>query len=121
MAAGVIDGFSHMEFRGAEVCTAAGGATLDTSGSYTRAAKRNGIANVEIRIQCPTISAETAIAILTPELIPVMDVTYIKTYDMWGTALNGTVSLRSNGAVAAQSNCSGKNIQIVATYVTLTL
>ena len=110
-----------IEFRGSEVCTAKNGATLDTTASYTRAMKRNGIAIIEIRITVPTISSRTTIATLADALKPQMDITYIKVYDMWNATLVGDVTLGSTGAIDARETCSGKNIQIVMTYPTQTM
>lgn len=75
-----------------------------------------GIVLLELRITCPTFSSETIIATLNSEIRPFADVTYIKAFDMWGTAINGIVTIRSGGDIVAQPNCSGKNIQIVVTY-----
>lgn len=85
--------------------------------------KRNGIATLEIRITCPTISSggRKTIAVLPEALKPQMDITYIKVYDMWTATIVGDVTIGSNGDIDARDTCSGKNIQIVMTYPTQTM
>ena len=107
---------TNVVYRGSEVATAKNGATVDTSVSYTRALKGCGIVLLELRIACPTFSSETVIATLASGIRPFADVTYIKTFDMWGTDINGNVTIRSGGNIEAQPICSGKNIQIVVAY-----
>ena len=124
MATGSVKGVYALEFRGSEVCTAKNGATLDTSQSYTRASKRNGVATIEIRITCPTITSsqsKVVIATLTDELKPQVALTYIKVYEMWNPALAGSITIEANGDIYAFDNCSGKNIQIVLTYPAQTM
>lgn len=96
------------------------GTAIETGASYTRCVVKNGWVNLKIRFSCPTITADrTAIFQLADKIIPPCDFSYIWAHGEWDESINGQMTISSDGKIYAQTNCSGKNLTLRATYPVL--
>ena len=110
------------EDAGTAACTAANGATVNTDWHYTKANKRAGVVVLRLRMTIPEFSEESKLfGYLTSKYIPYADYQYLPCYNIWSKEVIGNCSIMHDGSVVVFNQASGKDVQILATFIAANL
>ena len=107
---------------GPGVVTVANGATVFNDFHYSKANKRAGIVALRLRMTLPEFTGEYMIVgYLTDKYIPYADYQYFPCYSIWSKDVIANYSIMHDGSIVVFNDASGKDIQILITYIAANL
>lgn len=107
---------------GPGIITVANGATVFNDFHYSKANKRAGIVVLRLRMTLPEFTDEYKIfGYLTSKYIPYADYQYLPCYNIWSKDVIANCSIMHDGSIVVFNEASGKDIQILTTYIAANL